>query len=239
MTQLACVEVGGSGCQTIVFHGDVWVAADGAWCPPGARLAMAVPGLIEGDRVVGASNLDWYDVDPAEQLGLAGPAALVLNDAEAAALGEAALRSAHGAPADLVFLGLGTGVGGAVVIDGEVMGANLFGHTPGFSELTCRCGAVGCLETVVSGWALPARLDPDQVRIAAEALTAAIAAEALATPELVVAAGGMAAANPLLVDALRELLPAHRVESSAAPATAKSASAWGLRHALEELARLR
>lgn len=233
MTPLACVEVGGSGCQTVVFEASRWRLLEGPHRPDDTDLAIAVPGLIRAGRVALASNLGWRDVDPAEQLGLAGPAAIVLNDAEAAALGEAALRAEAGSPHDLVLIGLGTGVGGAVVRAGEVVGANLFGHSPGFSERTCRCGRVGCLETVVSGWALPETLEVDHLRLAAAALARAIDEEPLAEPELVVVAGGMASANPALVDELRAALPGRRVEASAAPAGAKSASAWGLRYAVE------
>ncbi len=232
MSLLACVEVGGSGCQTVVFDGDRWHLVDDADCPPGAELALAVPGLIDAGRVVAASNLGWYDVDPADQLGLPGPATVVLNDAEAAALGEAARRGGEGPLPDLVFIGLGTGIGGAVVEHGEVVADNLFGHARTFSDLPCRCGEVGCLETVVSGWALPERLDGEQIRRAAEAIARAIEDEPFATPDLVVVAGGMAATNSGLVETLRRLLPRRTIEPTAAPRGAKSASAWGLRHAV-------
>ena len=116
MTMLACVEVGGSGNQTVLFDEDATpVIFDRAHQPFGARLALAVPGIIEGDRVLAASNLNWHDVDPVSALGLAGPAAAVCNDAEAAALGEAELRG-MGSGGSLVFVGLGTGVGGAIVL---------------------------------------------------------------------------------------------------------------------------
>lgn len=234
---LACVEVGGSGCQTVVFDGDSWRLLDGAHRPAGAVLAIAAPGLIMGGRVLVASNLGWYDVDPAEELGLAGPASVLLNDAEAAALGEAALWSDGGYIDDLIFVGVGTGVGGATVVGGEVVAANLFGHVTGFSELTCRCGRVGCIETVAAGWALPPTLDAARLALVARALAAAIEREPTATAELVVLAGGLTGSNPALVDALRAELPDRRVEPSAAPAGAKSASAWGLRHVIALAAR--
>jgi glucokinase len=226
------VEVGGSGCQTVVFGSGTVEVLDGARRPAGAELAIAVPGLIDGGRVVAASNLDWYDVDPAEALELEGSAALVLNDAAAAALGEAALRATPDGLPDLVFLGIGTGVGGAVVVDGALAGDNLIGHAPGFSSLPCRCGRTGCLETIVSGWALPEQPDARQLEAAAAALGAAIEAEPLATPQLVVVAGGLPAAHPSLLELLATALPHRTVEPSAAPAAAKSASAWGLRLAL-------
>ena len=65
MTVLACVEVGGSGSQTVLFDDAAApVIFDRAHRPFGARLAVAVPGIIEGKRVLAASNLNWYDVDP-------------------------------------------------------------------------------------------------------------------------------------------------------------------------------
>lgn len=233
MTPLACVEVGGSGCQTVVFDADSWRLLDGAHRPSGADLAIAAPGLIEGGRVLVASNLGWYDVDPAEELGLDGPASVLLNDAEAAALGEAALRSRDGDLTDLVFLGVGTGVGGATVAGGEVVAANLFGHATGFSEVTCRCGRVGCLETVAAGWALPPHLDAPRLVLIARALASAVERERTATARLVVLAGGLARDNPALVHALQAELPDRRVQPSAAPAGAKSTSAWGLRHVVD------
>lgn len=231
MTALACVEVGGSGCQTVVFDDSSWQLVDGAHRPDGSDLAIAVPGYIDGGRVVWASNLGWRDVDPADQLGLVGPARVVLNDAEAAALGEAALRAADG----LTFVGVGTGIGGAVIDDGRVTATNLFGHAPGFSTSPCRCGRSGCLETVAAGWALPDELDRSAQRNVAAALAAAIEAEPRASHSLVVIGGGLAAVHPYVVEVVSGLLPGLRVEGSAAPAGAKSASAWGLRHVAHDL----
>lgn len=233
--QLICVEVGGSGVETVAFNVDGSVARrDGAFRPPGSRLAIATPGLIADGRVLAASNLDWWDVDPAEQLGLGASAELVLNDAEAAALGEVALR---GNPeADAVFICVGTGVGAAVVIGGEVAGANLLGHIDGFSDRSCTCGKVGCLETVAAGWALPTPLTDADIDAVAAALAAGLDREPLAAPRLVVLGGGIAQKYPSLRDRLALCTPDRVVENSAAPAGYKSASAWGLRHALARAA---
>ena len=228
---LACVEVGGGGIQTVVLGGAAPDVLTGAHLPDGARLLMAVPGIIAGDRVVAASNLDWWDVDPAEQLGLPGPAALLLNDAEAAALGESALRDG----ADLTYVGLGTGVGGAVVQSRAVVGANLLGHTGGFSDRVCPCTRTGCLETVAAGWALPDPVPAAGLAAVASAVAAAVRAEPLATPQLVVVAGGLARRHPALVDEVRVALAEHDVQPSAAPAGVKSAAAWGLAMAYEQV----
>lgn len=224
-TPVACVEVGGGSTQTVVLGAGEPQVLAGAVPPPGLPLLMAVPGIIAGDRVLAASNLGWYDVDPAAELGLDRQAALLRNDAEAAALGESALR---GGPS-LVFVGLGTGVGGAVVTAGPVVAAaNLLGHTVGFGDAPCPCGRRGCLETVAAGWALPDPLPPDRLPVLAAAVARAIRLEPLATPRLVVVAGGLARRHPALVAALARELPDRAVEPTAAPPALKSAAPWGL-----------
>jgi predicted NBD/HSP70 family sugar kinase len=226
---LACVEVGGSGCQTVVFDGaDEPLVLDGAHQPRGAGLALAVPGIIAGDRVAGASNLGWYDVDPVAELGLDGPTLVLCNDAEAAAIGEAALRGA-GALRHLVYLSIGTGVGGAVIVDGELAADNLFGHTGPHSERPCPCGRTGCLETVAAGWALPKALEPTDVRVAGRAIARALAEEPSAADGIIVIGGGVARSNPDLVDEIAAAMPDRQVEATAAPSSLKSAAALGLR----------
>ena len=229
--RLACVEVGGGSIETVVLGGAAPVVTPGAQPPPGLPLLMAVPGLIQGVRVLAASNLDWWDVDPAEQLGLPAPAALVLNDAEAAALGESALRDR----APLTFVGLGTGVGGAVVEGGAVVAANLLGHGGAFSARGCPCGQTGCLETVAAGWALPEPLSDDDLPALGAAVATAIRDESLARARLVVVAGGLARRYPAIVTAVARSLPDRIVEPSAAPSGVKSAAAWGLALAYEQV----
>ena len=225
-TVLACVEIGGGSVETVLLGpGPEVVRTDGLRVPEGLPLLIAVPGIVEAGRVLAASNLDWYDVDPAEALGLDVSAAVVANDAEAAALGESALRDG----ADLVFLGLGTGVGGAVVLDG-VVASNELGHGQGsFSDLPCTCTRTGCLETVAAGWALPTPVPAEQLPVIADALARAVEAEPLATPQLVVLAGGLTRAYPELVPLLARAMPDRTVSATAATST-KSAAAWGLRH---------
>jgi predicted NBD/HSP70 family sugar kinase len=228
---VACVEVGGSSTQTVVFDRDTVVLLDGAHQPPGSHLALAVPGLLDGHRVVNASNLGWLDVDPVEILGLTGPAIVVRNDAEAAALGEVELRGHDG---DLAYVGMGTGIGGAVMgTDGAVV-SNLFGHDHGFGELECRCGRRGCLETVAAGWAVPAELTEADLPAIANAVAHAVDREPAAhRAGLVVVSGGMARRYPALVGLVANALPGRDVEPSAAPRGAKSAAPWGLRRLVE------
>ena len=226
---LACVEVGASSQQTAVLDRDgSFSFHSGIAVPPAVPVLAAVPGLIRGTHVVAASNLGWFDVAASTALGLDRPVALLRNDAEAAALGEHVLR---GATTDLVYVGLGTGVGGAVVrtSSGQVtVTANLFGHTDGFSERQCRCGSRGCLETVASGWALSDPATDDELHLTAAAVARAVELEPLATARLVVLGGGLTRRHPRLVDWVAACLPDRVIEPSAAPPAAKSAAAWGL-----------
>ncbi|HEX9854622.1 MAG TPA: ROK family protein [Acidimicrobiia bacterium] len=92
--------------------------------------------------------------------------AVVDNDANAAAHGELVLGSATGHDHVLVVT-LGTGIGGAIVLDGQVRrGASFageFGHVLFEADgLPCACGRRGCWETVASGPAL-ARLAAEHI----------------------------------------------------------------------------
>lgn len=240
--RISCVEIGGGAIQTVVLDGQAHEVHEGAYLEPGTPLLMSSPGLLNGTRVFAASNLGWYDVDPAEELGLPGSALLLLNDAHAAALGEFALR---GARRGLTYIGLGTGVGSAIITcpsDGPAVIAERseLGHLAGFGDTICPCGRVGCLETIAGGWALPTPLaHSDKAELVAglaKALPYFLADDYdPQTPQanVVVLAGGLSRAYPELVEMLDALLPHHTVTASAAPADCKSAAAWGLRYAFE------
>jgi glucokinase len=86
---------------------------------------------------------------------------VVDNDANCAALAEARLGAGRGHRV-VVLLTVGTGIGGAVVVDGELFrgatgAAGELGHmTVELDGPVCTCGSRGCLETVASGPALVA-----------------------------------------------------------------------------------
>lgn len=225
---LACVEVGGSSTQTVLFEGGRTRVLDGAHQPPGATLAVAVPGLVSPDGRTTASNLGWWNADPVHELCLAGPAALVVNDAAAAALGESGLRGGQ----DVVYVGLGTGIGGAVVRRGSVTD-NLFGHRGGHGDRLCPCGQLGCLETVAAGWALPDALSTAHVDAVVGHLARALADEPLAHDAPIVVAGGLARRYPAVIAGLASVLVDRQVEASRAITGAKSAAAWGLRQLVD------
>jgi len=85
-----------------------------------------------------------------------GIPSVVLNDANAAALGEVIYGAAKGVRSAVLYT-LGTGVGGGVVVDGKVIaGKNGVGGELGHlvvnpnETVVCNCGNKGCLEQYVS-----------------------------------------------------------------------------------------
>lgn len=103
------------------------------------------------------------------------------NDANAFLFGEARGGAAAGAP-DALAITIGTGVGGAILLDGRIWrGAHGFageiGHTPGYSDDRCTCGAVGHLETVAAGPSIARRYAARSGRAAGVAEITRLAAE--------------------------------------------------------------
>ena len=127
--------------------------------PDFAGVGMGVPGPVQEDGYVEKLvNLHMADINVADLLsGLLGKVKVkACNDANAAALGELWMGAGKGYKS-LVFITLGTGVGGGVVMNGKViagsrgMGGEI-GHmtvNPEESE-TCNCGNHGCLEQYAS-----------------------------------------------------------------------------------------
>lgn len=83
------------------------------------------------------------------------------NDARMALLGERHAGAALGCD-NVVMITLGTGIGGAAMIEGKLLRGKhaqagcLGGHLPAkVGGRTCTCGAIGCLEAEASGWSLP------------------------------------------------------------------------------------
>ena len=125
-------------------------------------IGMGIPGLVDGtnSNVVIAPNLHWKNVPVADRFAKKfGCKVKLSNDANVAGLGEA--RFGPGAKYKTsVFLTLGTGVGGAIIIDGKLYEGNAcagaeIGHMiirAGGNQ--CACGNKGCYETYASASAL-------------------------------------------------------------------------------------
>lgn len=132
--------------------------------PDVAGVGLAVAGFLDTDRRVVrfAPHLPWRDADVAGRIGRRVPVPVVLeHDANSAAWGEYRFGAARGAGTWVLFA-LGTGIGGAMLHDGEIY-RGAFGTAPEFGHLTmvpdgrhCSCGKRGCLERYCSGTALAA-----------------------------------------------------------------------------------
>jgi len=105
--------------------------------------------------------VDWAGFPLGERLGdRLDVEVRVENDVNAFLLGEAAWGSGRGR--DVLGVMLGTGVGGALVLDGRLRhgpfgAAGEIGHTPGYGDLVCTCGRTGHLETLSSGTSIARR----------------------------------------------------------------------------------
>lgn len=123
---------------------------------------IGVPGTV--DRKSGivrySNNMKWEDVKLAEKIGVYLPIPVrIANDADCAALGEAAAGAGKECQ-DVIMLTLGTGVGGGIILDGEIyegkgIGGSELGHMVIVEDgEPCTCGRRGCLEAYVSASAL-------------------------------------------------------------------------------------
>ena len=128
-----------------------------------ASLGLASPGVVDraGGEIIYACNIKFDHFPMARLLSERLPIKKVYleNDANAAALGEAKAGAARGAKNSLTVT-LGTGVGGGIIIDGDVyMGSNCAAGELGHFVLQkggrlCGCGRRGCFEAYSSATGL-------------------------------------------------------------------------------------
>ncbi|TVR01413.1 MAG: ROK family protein [Deltaproteobacteria bacterium] len=133
------------------------------------HLALGVAGQVSADGVLvrNAPNLGWRDVPLASlmmgALGSDVERVIVLNDLGAAALAEVQDGAAAGC-SDALLVFVGTGVGAAIVLGGELQrGAGGFAGELGHvkvrgNDRPCGCGERGCVESLVGGRALEREL---------------------------------------------------------------------------------
>ena len=130
-----------------------------------AGLGIGCPGPLDraSGLVLTTPNLGWKDFPVrdliANPLGLP---AILDNDANCAAFGEWWMGAGQGSHS-MVAITVGTGVGGAVVVNGHVWhgasdAAGEIGHmTINYGGRRCKCGNYGCLEAYASGPNIAAR----------------------------------------------------------------------------------
>lgn len=121
-------------------------------------LGIGVPGPVNAKGIVNRCvNLGWGVFNIAEKLqSLTGFPVKAGNDANVAALGEFWKGGGQGC-SNMVFVTLGTGVGGGIVVEGNLLhGAHGSGAEIGHLVLnrnetrTCGCGKRGCVEQYCS-----------------------------------------------------------------------------------------
>lgn len=181
---------------------------------PGGAMAIgiALPGIWDRqtgimERAVNLSRLEGRNIRQlfADALGRA-----VFVDTDVNAAAWAQWRALRPSPKRFVYLSIGTGVGGGVIVDGQVLrhthgGPGHFGHlvvdTAPDAPL-CRCGARGCLEAIVGGAAKPLR------KPTAESATHALAIgiqqlAVLYAPDVIALGGGVIEHQSALIDQAR------------------------------------
>lgn len=219
------------------------IAADLRAAHPGIRPVVAgvsVPGLVDETTGIGvfSSNLGWRDA-PIRDLAASALALPVAFGHDVRRAGEAELRlgAARGCR-DAVIVTIGTGIAGALVVDGRMHAGDGFageiGHMLSDPDgEPCGCGGIGCLETIASAAAIARRYgartgvatagatdvlsalhrgDADAAEVWADAI-AAIADQlariaSLLAPQVVVIGGGLAHAGAALFDPLSRALEA-------------------------------
>jgi glucokinase len=195
---------------------------------------VVVPGLVDEPRGVGvySVNLGWRDLPIGDLVAsVLGVPTVVGHDVRAGLLAETRLGAARGARHAL-FLPIGTGIAGALLLDGAVITAD--GRAGELGHLVidpagpaCGCGATGCLEVIASAAAVEREYagraggnasaeevavrasagDPDAAAVWARAV-AALAQAIVATVtitgvDLVLIGGGLAESGAALLDPLR------------------------------------
>jgi glucokinase len=202
---------------------------------PAAAIGVAAPGIAGSDgrdiwwmqgRRAEVQELDWT------AFLARGEPVPVLNDAQAALIGEAWLGAAAGCT-NVFMLTLGTGVGGAAIVDGRLLRGNLgraghLGHicldragppdiarTPGSLEsaignctVSERTGGRFTSTLALAAAAAGGDKDADLIwRRSIHALACGIASLVnVLDPEIVLIGGGIAAAGAALFDPLRKEL---------------------------------
>ena len=125
---------------------------------PASVIGIGVPGPVNAKGVVNKCiNLGWGVFNIAQTLSeLTGFPVKAGNDANVAALGEFWKGGGQGCE-NMVFVTLGTGVGGGIVVEGKLLhGAHGSGAEIGHLVLNrdetaqCNCGKRGCVEQYCS-----------------------------------------------------------------------------------------
>lgn len=136
---------------------------------------------LQRGMILSPPNLPGWDQFPIVELveKRSGVPVLLDNDANAAALGEHRYGAGRGLR-DLVYITISTGIGGGVIVGGELIhgvgdGAGEVGHMTVLPDgPQCGCGAQGCLEALCSGTCIARRARERLLSGAQSAMTSMI-----------------------------------------------------------------
>ncbi|HVD69417.1 MAG TPA: ROK family protein [Actinomycetota bacterium] len=127
-----------------------------------AAIGISAAGLVEAGTGIMryAPNLSWRDAPLVERIGgTFGLPTVADNDNNAAAWGEYRFGIGRG-HANILLVGVGTGIGGGIIADGALLrGAHGFAAEIGHTIVepdgpVCGCGNHGCWEQLASGSAI-------------------------------------------------------------------------------------
>lgn len=125
-------------------------------------IGIGIPGIVDpkSEIIIDCVNLRWNNVDIKsaieEKLNIA---VTVGNDATVAGVAELVVGAMRGCQTG-VLLTLGTGIGGGIIINGQVydgfhgIGSEIGHMIVGENYYNCNCGRNGCLETFSSSTAI-------------------------------------------------------------------------------------
>jgi glucokinase len=196
---------------------------------------VVVPGLVDEARGLGirSVNLGWQDLPIRDRVRAHLDVPVVVgHDVRAGLVAETRLGAGVG-HRHVLFMPLGTGIAGALLLDGTVVGGDGFAGELGHVVVdpagpACPCGQQGCLEVLASASALERSYEAASgTRVPAETVAErAAAGEQLATAawsgvvsalgralatvvtltgvELVLVGGGLAQSGELLLAPLRQ-----------------------------------
>ncbi|MGI8967721.1 MAG: ROK family protein [Chloroflexota bacterium] len=177
-------------------------------------LSVASPGPLNTQTgvVFSPPNLPgWNDVPlKAELEQRTGVSVLVVNDANAAGLGEFHFGAGRGRRS-MIYLTVSTGIGGGVIIDGALVEgtsgtAGEIGHmTIDLNGPRCTCGNTGCLEMLASGTSIARRFQERQTAGEHSTLKAEPGKQVSAARIAAAAAEGDPLASAVWFDAMRAL----------------------------------
>ncbi|HSJ10785.1 MAG TPA: ROK family protein [Longimicrobiales bacterium] len=187
------------------------LAANGGTREDFAGVGIGSPGPLDRDTgtVINTPNLGWRNFPLRDLIANAvGLPATLDNDANCATYGEWWLGAGRNVDT-LVGLTLGTGIGGGIVLNGEIFhgisdAAGEIGHmTIEANGRKCKCGNYGCLEAYASGPAIALRAI-EGIEAGAESLLPALVHGKLEDLTAATVYEGVVLGDPYANDVMRE-----------------------------------